>query len=185
MTTAGRRVKVRVPATATYCLALFHWAGSVPLWLQLNAFSGQDLAIAVPDTSICNPAESAKPGMLAVGAADWATPDTIEPFSSRGPTTDGRVKPDIVGADWGDSATLGPWPGTSQASPHVAGLAALVLQRFPDFTPEQVADYLKAHALPRGAVPNNTWGYGFAQLPSLPPALRPMWRPSRGIAKPP
>ena len=107
--------------------------------------------------------------MLAVGAASWATPSTIEDFSSRGPTTDGRVKPDVVGADRGNSASYGPsgFFGTSQASPHVAGLVALVLEQFPSFTPTQVADYLKTNALPRGAVPNNSWGYGLAQLPSL------------------
>ena len=32
-----------------------------------------------------------------------------------------------------------------------------------------MADYLKSNALPRGAVPNDTWGHGFAQLPSLAP----------------
>ena len=56
--------------------------------------------------------------------------------------------------------------GTSQASPHVAGMAALVRQRFPDYTPAQVAAYLKNHAQQRETPdPNNTWGHGFAQLP--------------------
>ncbi|MBM3943884.1 MAG: hypothetical protein FJ317_00135 [SAR202 cluster bacterium] len=108
--------------------------------------------------------------MLAVGAANWTDTNTIEPFSSQGPTMDDRVKPDIVGADNGNSVSYeGPWFGTSQASPHVAGLAALVRQRFPELTPAQVATYLKNNAAPRGTVPNNTWGYGFAQLPFLPP----------------
>ena len=138
-----------VPTTGTYYLAILHFAGPAPSWLQVNMFRGPILEFAVAATSIGNPAESAN--------------------TSQGPTTDGRVKPDIVGADGGDSATSGPWFGTSQASPHVAGLAALVLERFPGFTPAQVADYLKTNALPRGAVPNNVWGYGFAQLPSLPP----------------
>ena len=62
----------------------------------------------------------------------------------------------------------GHWSGTSQASPHIAGLAALVKQRFPDYSPAQIADYLKEHAEERG-VPgsDNTWGYGFARLPEL------------------
>ena len=99
----------------------------------------------------------------------WA--NTIEDFSSLGPTTDGRTKPDIVGADRGDSATYGAlgFAGTSQASPHVAGLAALVLEQFPDLTPEQVADFLTSNADPRGSVPNNTWGFGLAKLPLLAP----------------
>ena len=65
---------------------------------------------------------------------------------------DGRVKPDIVGADCGATA-LSPlneynsgFCGTSQAAPHVAGMAALVRQRFPDYTPAQVASYLKDNA---------------------------------------
>ena len=47
-------------------------------------------------------------------------------------------------------------------------MVALVLQQQPDFTATQVAAYLKVHAAPRGdQSPNNTWGHGFAQLPSL------------------
>ena len=49
----------------------------------------------------------------------------------------------------------------------MAGLAALVRQQHPDYTPEQVASYLKDFAQQRETLdPNNTWGYGFAQLPS-------------------
>ena len=159
------------PTTGTYLLAIFHFGGAIPAWLQLNAFSGQTLGVATVATSIVNPAESANPGMLAVGAANWATTNTIEPFSSQGPTIDGRIKPDLVGVDGADSVTYGPsgFFGTSQASPHVAGLAALVFEQFPSFTPVQAADYLKNNALPRGASPNNTWGSGLAQLPALKP----------------
>ena len=160
------------PSSGTYALAigLLQIPATIPSWLQLNVFSKQPLDVAVASSSIASPAESANPGMLAVGAAYWATPSTIESFSSQGPTTNGRIKPDIVGADGGDSVSYpSGFFGTSQASPHVAGLAALVLERFPSSTPTQVADYLKANALPRGAVPNNTWGYGLAYLPSLSP----------------
>ena len=159
------------PATGTYYLAVYHFSGTVPSWLQLNAFTQQELDISVASYSIVNPAESLNTGVLAVGAAKWSTPSVIESFSSRGPTTDGKTKPDIVGADGGDSVSKGPggFFGTSQSSPHVAGLAALVIQQFPDLSPEQVAGYLKAQASPRGDVPNNTWGYGLAQLPLLVP----------------
>ena len=90
-----------------YDLSVFHFSGPVPSWHQLNSFSQQDLTYSVSATSIGNPAESANPGMLAVGAAKWSTPSTIESFSSQGPTTDGRVKPDIVGADGGNSVSYG------------------------------------------------------------------------------
>ena len=159
------------PATGEYLLWMEHYDGPAPSWIQVNAFTGQDLEFATANNSMGSPADSANLGMLAVGASNWVTPTVIESFSGQGPTTDGRVKPDIVGADRGDSASYGAggFLGTSQASPHVAGLAALVLQQLPSFTPAQVAAYLKDNALPRGAAPNNTWGYGLAQLPSLAP----------------
>ena len=59
------------------------------------------------------------------------------------------------------------------AAAHVTGLAALVKQRYPNNTPQQVADYLRDSADPRPVAddplgridPNNTWGHGFAMLP--------------------
>ena len=161
------------PSAGEYCLAIQHTNGTTPSWIQLQAWRSNDLEYHTIKGSIGNPAESANPGMLAVGAAPWSDTSTIERFSSQGPTPDGRIKPDIVGADGGQSVTYrsddrpdGNWLGTSQASPHVAGLAALVKQRFPHFKPQQVALYIKEHAEARGAVPNNTWGYGFARLPA-------------------
>ena len=40
--------------------------------------------------------------------------------------------------------------GTSQAAPHVAGLAALIRQRFPDYGPRETVSYLQQHASDRG-----------------------------------
>ena len=155
-----------------YALAVVHHSGSAPDWLQLTVWGANSIEHYSERGSITNPAESANPGMLAVGAAPWYDVHTIEPYSSRGPSPDGRVKPDIVGADCGETA-LRPldqdncgFSGTSQAAPHVAGMAALVRQRFPELTPEGVSEYLKDHTERRAAIPNNTWGYGFAQLPA-------------------
>ena len=151
--------------------------GTVPSWVQLHSRTGQDLDSYTDGHGILNPAESANPGMLAVGAAHYWDVNTIASYSSRGPTPDDRTKPDIVGVDCATTSTHGTgftvttgqrcWhDGTSQASPHIAGLAALVKQRFPEYTPAQIANYLKSNAEPRGAVPNNDWGYGFAKLPN-------------------
>lgn len=60
--------------------------------------------------------------------------DTLEPFSSRGPTIDGRTKPDILGPDVVSTSVTGleagealnPFIGTSAAAAHVAGAAALL-----------------------------------------------------------
>ena len=161
-------------STGNYCLAVSHYDGSAPPWIQMQAWGVPSLEYYTVHHSIGNPAESANPGLLAVGAAPWNDTARIEDFSSRGPTPDDRIKPDIVGADGGQSVSYrstdrpdGNWYGTSQSSPHVAGLAALVKQRFPEYSPQQVAQYLKNNALPRGSVPNNIWGYGFAKLPAV------------------
>ena len=154
-----------------YGLVVSHNSGDAPDWIQVSVW-GTYIEHFTRNGSIGNPAESDNPGMLAVGAAPWNNVHTIEPFSSRGPTPDERVKPDVVGADCGVTARspLNEYNrgfcGTSQASPHVAGMAALVRQRFPDYTPAQVADYLKDNAEQRRSPdPNNTWGHGFAVLP--------------------
>jgi hypothetical protein len=158
------------PNTGFYCIAMARvGAAAIPGWLQVATFR-QNLSAAVTSNSIGNPAESASFGMLAVGAANWQTTTTIESFSSRGPTRDNRNKPDITGADAADTVSYGPnaFFGTSQASPHVAGMAALVRGRFPAYTPQQTAQYLKDNAAARGSAPNNVWGYGFAELPAIP-----------------
>ena len=147
-----------------HCLAVVHYGGTAPGWIQLQSFTQQGLQHTTDMGSIDSPAESSNPGLLAVGAAAWDNTTEIEDLSSRGPTPDGRVKPDIVGADGANSSTLGAWEGTSQASAHVAGLAALVKNKFPAYTPQRVNEYLKTHAESRGALPNNIWGYGFARL---------------------
>ena len=164
-----------VDGETSYSLVVDHHGGPAPEWIQLTVWGARSLEHFSGSGSITNPAESANPGLLAVGAAPYFDVHSIEFFSSRGPTPDGRVKPDIVGADCGETTIYEEFtylqgrscwfPGTSQASPHVAGMAALVQQRFPDYTPMQVADYLKRYAEQREEPdPNNTWGHGFAQL---------------------
>ena len=164
-----------------YGLVVTHNGGPVPGWIQLLYWGPGTLEYYTVRGSIGNPAESANRGMLAVGATHYWDTHTIADYSSQGPTPDGRVKPDIVGTACGATASYPHYSrngqdcwfaGTSQASPHVAGLAALVKQRFPDFTPPQVADYLKDNAEQREAPDfNNTWGHGFAVLP--PPGAGP------------
>ena len=126
-----------VPA-GLYCLAVRQYAGTAPSWLQLRARKAPILQHHTLHHSIGNPAESANPGLLAVGAAPASDTNTIESYSSQGPTPDGRIKPDIVGVARAQSVSYrseyspdGRWTGTSQASSHIAGLAALVKQRFP------------------------------------------------------
>ena len=71
--------------------------------------------------------------------------DTLSSFSSKGPTPDDRVKPDITApgsniyaADAGTSCSDRQMSGTSMATPHIAGVAALMLEAQPSATPLQV-----------------------------------------------
>ena len=172
----GINVETRIDSV-NLGIAISHESGGVPDWVQVQLRGAGAVQYATEFGSINNAAESANPGMLSVGATHYWNTHTIADYSSRGPTPDGRVKPDIVGTACGEAASYEPYlrngnqcwfAGTSQASPHVAGMAALVRQRFPDYTPAQVASYLKDNAAQRKTPdPNNTWGHGFAQLPTI------------------
>jgi len=94
--------------------------------------------------------------------------DVIARFSSRGPTADGRTKPDIVFPGVGVIAPQAAGTrlgtviedgyvasdGTSMATPHASGVAALMLQANPQLTAEQVKTLMLAGAVSIGARPN-------------------------------
>ena len=144
-------------------------SGPFPGWVQVQAFTSENLGIYSQGFSISNPAESKNEGLISVGAANVNSYFDINPNSGLGPTTDGRIKPDLVGPDGLNTISRGVWSGSSQSSAFVTGLIALVRERFPEFSPIDVSKYLKAAAEPRGHNPNNTWGHGFVRLPFLEP----------------
>ncbi len=158
-----------------YCFVVEIQSGhTIPTWAQfmLKSNVGVDIEHTTNTHSIGSPGETKNDGALTVGAAAHDATSTIATFSGRGPLPDGTIKPDIVGADGISSRAYGRAAyGTSFSAPHVAGLAAVVKERFPDYTPSELATYLKDNALARGApTPNNTWGHGFAHLPAKPPS---------------
>ncbi len=135
-------------------------------FLHLYSFF-HDLEYVVSANSLGQPADN--PGALAVGAVYWNTPNSIESFSSRGPTSDGRIKPDLSAPDGVSSATYGSFFGTSAAAPHITGAAALVRQRLPCYTPAQLQADLEASVVDLGAPgKDNTFGSGRVALGSPP-----------------
>jgi uncharacterized repeat protein (TIGR01451 family) len=129
----------------------------------------------VPESSVPNAADAV--GVISVGAVNWRTPATIEPFSSRGPTNDGRLKPELVAPDGVSVTGAGGFPttffGTSASAPHAGAVAAVVLSANPTLTPARLAARMMAAAVPLGSpIPNNTFGSGLVDaLTALSPAL--------------
>ncbi|MBM4168628.1 MAG: T9SS type A sorting domain-containing protein [Ignavibacteria bacterium] len=106
----------------------------------------------------------------------------ISDFSAKGPTRDGRLKPEISAPGQGITAALSKdmnppvsstrihlgdkhylTQGTSMASPHVAGGVALLLQASPTLQAQAIKDLLTSRARKdafTGTSSNNTWGHG-------------------------
>ena len=105
-------------------------------------------------------------GVLAVGSVDKYLNHSF--FSSCGPTTDGRIKPDIVTPGEGVwNANHLPkfkpefsWNhGTSLAAPIAAGIAALILSVHPELTNKQVIEAIK-NTSSKYDSPDNLVGWG-------------------------
>lgn len=130
-------------------------------------------------SSIASPGDY--PDVTGVGATDQN--DLITQFSRIGPTTDNRIKPDLVAPGSGIISTVGSngyqsLSGTSMAAPHVAGTVALLWSANPQLIGDYAATYAvltgntlpitndsrymgSAHAACRpDTVPNNIYGYG-------------------------
>lgn len=143
-----------------------------PRWWGL--ITAPPLEYHVPAGSLTTPADSAS--ALSVGAANVHN-NKLEDYSSRGPTTDDRIKPDLTSyarvstASYGNTGPFGWWggfPGTSAATPHVAGMAALLLELSPNLSAGELHSLLQSFAADKGdAGPDNDWGAGLALLPPL------------------
>lgn len=100
--------------------------------------------------------------ILSVGAID-AT-GNLAPFSSGGPTADGRLKPEVVAmgvntvvVDAAGDYRFG--NGTSYAAPQIAGFAAGVWQAYPELSNLELRDVI-IRSSNQYTSPDNDYGYG-------------------------
>ncbi|MCX6750185.1 MAG: S8 family serine peptidase, partial [Candidatus Pacearchaeota archaeon] len=137
-------------------------------------------------STIGSPGTSRK--AITVGAVDKT--NQIAYFSSRGPViwtgTDGKdkslIKPDVTApgvnicaaewaSAWSDRRCLDnkhiAISGTSMATPHVAGVVALLKQKHPDWTPAEIKNSLKYSAKANIAYGSNVQGYGLVDVLNL------------------
>jgi len=138
-----------------YGLRIRKYAATRNVFLSLSDLGQATLEHFVPARSLLDVA--ACPDAISVAAADAHAPDfAIKDTSSQGPTygaggiaTGGWDQPRIAAYASVDTLSYGNdgFGGTGAAAPHVAGAAALVMQRQPTFTPDQVQAFLEARAV--------------------------------------
>lgn len=111
--------------------------------------------------------------ICSVGAIDSL--GNVTSFSSKGPTPDGRIKPDLVAR--GGNAYVATQSGnylygngTSFSCPVLAGAVACFWQKFSNFSSMKVLDTLRKTASHNNA-PNNSIGWGIPDVCALPVGL--------------
>ncbi|MDF1515461.1 MAG: S8 family serine peptidase, partial [Anaerolineae bacterium] len=142
------------------------------------------IPFGTPQYSVGSPGDAR--GSLTVGATSWRN-DALEPYSSQGPTTDERLKPDISAPAGVSGSTYGSYgfDGTSASTPHVAAAAALVWEAHSEFTRQQVIDYLINASIDLGiSGPDTGFGYGRLLLPSPDSIIGPTPQPITEDATP-
>ncbi|MBI5835736.1 MAG: S8 family serine peptidase [Candidatus Eisenbacteria bacterium] len=194
---------LKPPGAGTWTVTLYgthiHSGGHVDLWLaesQLGSLAPltplrqgytPSKEISTPSTAestLCVAAYTTKRSWQVPSGSTYAYSPLppmgqIADFSSRGPTSDGRMRPNIAAPGYGVAAarssaiSVGNWmaddsvhfmdQGTSMATPHVVGVVALVLQGHATIPPARIKLAIQGTAVAdafTGAVPNATWGWG-------------------------
>jgi len=157
-----------IPSTAVGVISAGSWMQEKPVGSGVSEWTG-DNGVTYDQSDLSAP-----------GGTGSVTND-VSGFSSLGPTADGRTKPDVVtpgepvisskatDSYVSSSIKVGEThfknAGTSMASPHLAGIVALLLQRNNTLSVDQVRTALQAGALTSGMTvktpdPANTWGAG-------------------------
>ena len=160
---AVEEIVITLPFTDTFNVVVQKVDASGPEVFEIF-LEQRGLEYLVAEQSITVPADGRQ--VIAVGAARWSN-DLPEPFSSRGPTKDGRMKPDMAAPDGVSTVSFGPlgFFGTSAASPHVVGAVALLRGRLGLVTGAEAIQILMPRLVDLPPVgPDNSSGNGRVSL---------------------
>ncbi len=117
--------------------------------------------------------QTAIPDVISVGAIDVPDQNQIAVYSSQGPVTisypasETRKKPDLCGMAGiritGAGGFSNPFYGTSAAAPHIAAIAALIMEQYPDKSSSEIRNILTSLSIDLGASGYDyVYGYGRA-----------------------
>jgi subtilisin family serine protease len=164
-------IYVAAPKQAVYGFVVRRYQAARAVNLEIFAPKMSGLQYRNPSRSLANLADSAS--AMTVAALDVNSPYPLEPYSSQGPTNGpggtaagGFIKPDISAYANVSTVSYGTenrFNGTSSATPHTAGAAALVLDYYPNFTPDLLQTFLQNRAVDMGAAGKDSI-YGSGRL---------------------
>lgn len=159
-------------------------------WYSYSDFDGESAITTIAANTatalgivVCNAMANSGPGLgtlhapadafeiISCGAVDAS--GSIAYFSSRGPTADGRTKPEVCArgvstycATTSDLNTYGGINGTSLSTPIVGGCAALLLSIYPSLTPQAVRLAFMETAC-NAENPDNAYGWGIVNMEAV------------------
>lgn len=104
--------------------------------------------------------------ILAVGAVNILK--QVASFSSFGPTSDNRIKPDIASVGWNTflistTGSIAQGSGTSFSNPNIAGLVACLWQAFPEFSNREIIDAVRKSS-DKYTNPDTRTGFGIPNM---------------------
>ncbi len=152
-------LQVLATQTGAFTVRVIHAHGEAARTLQLMVVGtpdrGNPLAISNPASSLSEPADHA--GVLTVGALTVAAQRTEAAYSSRGPTVDGRFKPNILAPTGSAAASpAAAFGGTSAAAPHAAGVLAMLQEAYPSADAQRLFALVQARAVGLPPVPDGS-----------------------------